>query len=896
MSAALHRHTPELRATDPRGREVRQVGYQRSQAGQDAETRVTLSRHNPNGCQVRQWDPRLSARLVEGDSVTPAQARLRSLSGVFLLDEHIDSGWRLALHGEAGQPVQRWDGRGTHWASEYDPLLRPLAVHETADGQPPRVAERCVWGAAWDHEGNRCGRLVRHDDDAGCRLLHAYDLTGKVQEETRHFLSLLDLPDWPAATAERDALLEPGNGARTRYRHGPPGELLELTDAVGNRQASRFNLAGQQAAQDLWLADSSCLPLLMECRYNALGQIQQQIAGNGVLSHCDYDPATGRLRRQRASRPQRGQLQDLHYDHDPVGNLLRIEDLSQPTRHFANQKVDPVSTFAYDSLYRLTEATGREAAGAMIGPGLPDLVPSPGDTSRLLNYREHFTYDAAGNLLELRHVGQHNYSRPMAVAQDSNHALPWQDDTAPEDPRAGFDANGNLLRLAEGQPLHWHPRNWLHATRQVSRDGDGDEEQYRYGADGLRLRKVTSRLVAGRVQRTEVRYLPGLELRGEWAVSTAQAGRCAVRCLVGQDSAAAQLRYTLSDLHDSCALELDGDGRIISHEGYYPFGGTAWWAARSAGEASHKTHRYCGKERDASGLYDYGLRYYAPWLARWVSPDPAGDVDGLNRFVMVSNNPLTLRDERGLMESGRKATPPLQLIFAASEQMEGFEETVETLEPIASEWTEDLDGIPPRLREPDQTATETTADAKEKKAARMAIVASISHSDPLEGTIQSEDQTNFVTYFLNNFTADRWTLKHNYRNPRAGFYGADVIEHQYRLVSHKDGFENILPSLIVRENVLNEDTLHKLEGIENGSMKMMAVFLKTVIGRSTQRIANEFGLWLTHVQRHGKNINVRVLPEKPASNVAPIKAPRRNSLDMPSKVRPRPCASRRHSL
>ncbi|EGH49324.1 insecticidal toxin protein, partial [Pseudomonas syringae pv. pisi str. 1704B] len=51
---------------------------------------------------------------------------------------------------------------------------------------------------------------------------------------------------------------------------------------------------------------------------------------------------------------------------------------------------------------------------------------------------------------------------------------------------------------------------------------------------------------------------------------------------------------------------------------------TAWWAARSAVEAKYKTVRYSGKERDTSGLYYYGLRYYAPWLQRWINPDPAG--------------------------------------------------------------------------------------------------------------------------------------------------------------------------------------------------------------------------------------------------------------------------------
>ncbi|MFD2882680.1 RHS repeat-associated core domain-containing protein [Pseudomonas lini] len=55
------------------------------------------------------------------------------------------------------------------------------------------------------------------------------------------------------------------------------------------------------------------------------------------------------------------------------------------------------------------------------------------------------------------------------------------------------------------------------------------------------------------------------------------------------------------------------------------------------------------KERDASGLYYYGHRYYAPWLQRWISPDPAGTVDGLNLYCMVGNNPLRFVDHKGLM-------------------------------------------------------------------------------------------------------------------------------------------------------------------------------------------------------------------------------------------------------
>lgn len=107
---------------------------------------------------------------------------------------------------------------------------------------------------------------------------------------------------------------------------------------------------------------------------------------------------------------------------------------------------------------------------------------------------------------------------------------------------------------------------------------------------------------------------------------------------------------------------------MISHEGYYPFGGTAWWAARSRVDADYKTIRYSGKERDACGLYYYGFRYFAPWLGRWLSPDPAGHVDGLNVYRMVRNNPLRYVDTLGQMADEPPRPPDLNIEGMTDEQ------------------------------------------------------------------------------------------------------------------------------------------------------------------------------------------------------------------------------------
>lgn len=661
MSAELHYRSPDLGVVDPRGLGVRQIAYHRAQLDDSAAARLTLSRHDASGRRTRHWDPRLSARLATNQTVSPNQSTLCSLSGQMLIEENADAGWQLLLPGVAGEPRQRWDARASHWAYDYDEQLRPLAVHARLDGEPPRTAERHTWGGPWDEAANRCGRLIRQDDDVGSLLLQSYALTGQVMDETRHFLTDLDLPDWPETQGDRDALLEPGDGALTHSRHGPVNNLIEQTDALGNRQQPRVSQAGELIGLDLVLADGSTHPLLVEARYNAQGQIETRTAGNGVVSHAEYDPANARLLRLSARRAQRGSVQDLRYHYDPVGNLLGIEDLAQPTLHFANQKTEPVSTFGYDTLYQLIEASGREVSqGASHGPALPDLQPLPSDPSRMANYVQHYDYDAAGNLLHLRHVGSQSFTRDYQVADDSNHCLP------PELTRAGFDeafdARGNLCLLQRGQSLTWNTGNQLHRVTTLERDEQSDGEHYRYDSNGQRCRKTALAQAKGRTLVSEVRYLPGLELRrtatGEvLQVITCQALTGDVRVLHWQDGKPEgidndQIRYSLTDHLGSSALELDQNGALISQEQYYPFGGTAWWAGRSAVEAGYKTVRYSGKERDASGLYDYGFRYYAPWLQRWISPDPAGDVDGLNRYGMVGNNPVSFVDNDGLVGVG----------------------------------------------------------------------------------------------------------------------------------------------------------------------------------------------------------------------------------------------------
>jgi len=113
-------------------------------------------------------------------------------------------------------------------------------------------------------------------------------------------------------------------------------------------------------------------------------------------------------------------------------------------------------------------------------------------------------------------------------------------------------------------------------------------------------------------------------------------------------SGTARARYEIGNHLGSSSVELDETGKILTYEEYFPFGATSFRSADGALEVSAKRYRYTGKERDdETGLYYHGARYYAPWLARWMSADPSGPIDGLNLYVYCRNHPVNHFDPTG---------------------------------------------------------------------------------------------------------------------------------------------------------------------------------------------------------------------------------------------------------
>ncbi|MCP1489935.1 insecticidal toxin complex protein TccC [Pseudomonas fluorescens] len=670
-TAQLCSATPTVSVNDNRGLSVRTLQYNRCTVGEAANEWVTQQHFNALGQLISRLDPRFHSAQQSDPAVLPNFSYQNALSGQVLQNHSQDAGRHITLHDVAGGPVWQENSRGFLKRLAYDALHRVSAIFEQ-DGAsaPERVSERFVYG---QQAGpfDTFGRLLRHYDTAGLNEVLHYNYRGQPLQSVRQLLfDDAAQSDWPADETQRVTWLEAERYASS-ITYNALDEVLGTVDALGNQQHRYLDVAGQLARSGLTLAaDSEERPVLTSITYSAGGQVLREVAGNGVVSTYTYEPQTLRLSRLTATRPalagRSTLLQDLNYSYDPVGNILSIDDAAIATAYANNQQVEPVNAYQYDALYQLCAASGRENIGASRqGPILP--VAGGLDANQYSNYSRQYRYDRGGNLTQMRHVGFSSYTLDMQVSNTSNRAVAQTGFLTATDVEGQFDAAGNLQQLVAGQPLAWDGRNQLQRVTQIQRSGaDDDEEHYQYDGAGARVRKTMVSQTSGTTRRAQVIYLPGLELRRTQrtqgtttateeelhVLSLGSTGRQQVRLLhwvTGQptDIPNNQLRGSLGNQIGSSVLELDQNADVLTQEEYYPFGGTAVWSGKSTSETKYKFVRYSGKERDATGLYYYGFRYYGPWLGRWINPDPGGTVDGLNLYRMVGNNPNNYMDPNG---------------------------------------------------------------------------------------------------------------------------------------------------------------------------------------------------------------------------------------------------------
>jgi RHS repeat-associated protein len=681
LAAALHDETPTIAYLDPLGRRFMSVAHNRS---------------TTNGTTV---ETRHATRLeldIEGEPRAIVDARGRvvvryhsDLCGRRMVQASMDAGARWMLHDVAGEVIYVWSSRGQTVRTVFDPARRPTEVHLEEPGRTTRLIGRTVYGegSPQPERDNLRGRVHQAFDTAGVATT-VYDFKGNPVRTTRQLAAdYRAFPDWSGpvpleptfftATTAFDALDRP----------------MAHTMPDGTVVRARFNVAGLLEQLEARLRGAAAAtPFVRGVEYDAKGQRLRIDYGNGTSTTSTYDADTSRLVSLFTGRgsafpadcpsppaPPCG-VQNLHYTFDPVGNVCSIRDEAQPAVFFDNAVVTAHAAYRYDALYRLIGASGREHTGlnspaeTTWDDGERIARSHPHDGAALRRYSETYDYDDSGNLLRLAHeTAAGSWARTFVYGEASllDASVPGNrlsqvrvDALGPA--ACAYDAHGNLTAIPELPTITWDPFDRLHATSRQRVTSGTPETTYRvYDAAGLLVRTVTEthaaagqtpvrkeeRVRIGSFERHRGFAADGTTVSLERETAHVESGSLRVALVetrtAGNDGTPAQvIRYSYGNHLGSTTLELDDRGEVLAYEEYYPYGSTAYQGVRS--QMRPPRFRYSAKERDEqSGFYYYGARYYAPWLCRWVSPDPDGPEAGVNPYLFVRGNPITFVDPNG---------------------------------------------------------------------------------------------------------------------------------------------------------------------------------------------------------------------------------------------------------
>jgi RHS repeat-associated protein len=182
-----------------------------------------------------------------------------------------------------------------------------------------------------------------------------------------------------------------------------------------------------------------------------------------------------------------------------------------------------------------------------------------------------------------------------------------------------------------GLPLHTHLRAGCRASG-IFEGGNISESRTRtkYVYDGADI--IEQKPSSG----STLHYVQGPGIDRHWA---------------SQD-ASGVVTYYLSDHLGSIVQATNAAATVTLSRDYDPFGNPLAGGATAG-------YTFTGREWDPeTSLYYYRARYYDPNIGRFVSEDPIGSRDGLNRYTYVHGNPVNAIDPRGLSTTGFPPSSP----------------------------------------------------------------------------------------------------------------------------------------------------------------------------------------------------------------------------------------------
>lgn len=356
-----------------------------------------------------------------------------------------------------------------------------------------------------------------------------------------------------------------------------------------NYSSNYFNLGGDIKQ----IKDPANQVIVNNVYYDNKGKISTIKYGNGAQTYYTYGTQSTNYRLSEILHVNSNgnAIMRTKYYYDSVGNITNIDDM-------LNNSYDRI--FNYDELNRLMGQTNSGFVGGAW----------------------YFNYDKNGNIT----MRQNNTTVKTYTYYPNTHKVQSSGDYS-----YNYDNNGNMTSQSSGYVYTYDAENNI---TNVTKNGN-TIGMYYYDSSGNRTIKIDN---GAEIVAT---YYIGAHYESEWGTTPIKYYYLnGMR--VCMDKAGTKTWFH-NDHLQSTSKTTNANGLENSSTVYNPFGTDA------VASGTQQKYKFTGKEKDSTGLYYYGARYYDPVLCRFIQPDTIYDsgTQGLNRYSYCLNNPVRYNDPSG---------------------------------------------------------------------------------------------------------------------------------------------------------------------------------------------------------------------------------------------------------
>ncbi|MBU7030457.1 MAG: DUF2341 domain-containing protein [Theionarchaea archaeon] len=317
---------------------------------------------------------------------------------------------------------------------------------------------------------------------------------------------------------------------------------------------------------------------------------------------------------------------------------------------------DLEATFSYDSLDRLSTIDVKNGATSFLdldytydnNSNITQLINGWRDTSSSWHSEtESYSYDGLDRLTSAICTSwSHTYSYDKVGNRTAKDSVTYTINTVNEVTALSdgasftYDDDGNRTQKAKGTDTWDYIYDYASRLTKVEKNS-ATLGEYIYDGDGKRI-QVTEDSVTTTYIYSSINVLYEENTTGTATYMYGPTGTLAKRTTINQET---NTFFYHTDHLGSTRLVTDDSKNIISAVTYHPFG-------EPSTEEGSEEYLFNGKEKDSTGLYYYGARYYDAEVGRFITRDPKqGRIENpqsLNEYTYCLNNPLKYVDPFGL--------------------------------------------------------------------------------------------------------------------------------------------------------------------------------------------------------------------------------------------------------